>query len=300
MRETVQIPKRTVTDVQRCRRPGHGHILRTLLPLLLLVAGVTGLRGQEGREVWRIGGLVAGGLAWQTAEMTGLPDVPSCCPGYDGGSGNLLATGFGFELPVSARFSFRANLLYTQESGTLEATEEELVALDRDTAHALFLHTIESTRPSLGFEGLIGYGPIERLRVFGGLRIGLTLSGEFHQEERILEPSTLRYGDGSRVRMAFDGPLAGERPVLLAVMAGVRYDLPLNAAGSWILSPEVALMQGLTDIIEDRSWKAGGIRFGLSLQYALIDRATSTPLEPLQIEEDPDDDIREESESTGS
>src|SRR5690606_42069174 len=65
---------------------------------------------------------LAGPITHSTT-LSSLPDVPSCCPGYDGGSGLYLAGGPSFEFSFTDRFALNARLLLDRYSGTLETEE---------------------------------------------------------------------------------------------------------------------------------------------------------------------------------
>ena len=230
---------------------------------------------------WRIGGFAGWGLIDHQVEMMGLPGVPSCCPGYDGGSGNGLAFGATVEVLFQQNLSLSGRLLYAGYSGLLETEEEELVTADRDTVRATFLHSIDASLSGLALETFVTYQPIDRMGVFGGVHADFPLSTNFHQEERILEPSNIRYENDSRIRMVFDGDLPDVPSPQFSLLAGLRYILPLNSSESMNLIPEVAFWHGLSPVVSGRDWQMRGLRFGLEFQFVSIGRKEpSSPLEP--------------------
>ena len=266
------------------------HVFLTTLAMFLAVLTQMPAQAQlSQREGLRIGGLFGWGPNEQQVQMVGLPGVPSCCPQYDGGTGNNLALGLSFEMPLFARTTFNLRLLYSDYSSVLETKERELVTAEQDTVSATFLHTITTARSALALEGFISYAPVSRLQLIGGVRADYVLASTFHQEERILEPANIRYENDSRTRLVYDDDLPDAASTHIAILAGVRYDLPINNTNSLVLVPEAVLWQGVSDIIENRDWRMRGIRFGLGLQYVLFrESRMSSPLDPSPDVEWPD------------
>ena len=118
------------------------------------------------------------------------------------------------------------------------------------------------------------------LFLLGGARGDFTTSSTFHQEERILEPSSLRFENDSRTRMVFDGPLPDVGAVQVSVLFGLRYDLYLSRDGRWTASPEIIGWLGMIDVVADRSWRTNGIRLGLTLSRGMVPPGESSPLDP--------------------
>ncbi|MGE3799754.1 MAG: hypothetical protein AB7H80_01905 [Candidatus Kapaibacterium sp.] len=275
--------KKVRTYRQREQQSGQsGRMIVPVSTIILLIALCSTLPAQgQSSEGWRIGGFLGWGLIDHQVNMTGLPGVPSCCPEYNGGSGNGLALGAAVELPLSQRLSISGRLLYASYSGLLEAEEEELVTADQDTVRATFLHSIDESQSGLALESFVTFQPVNRVGLFGGVRTDFSLSTSFHQEERILEPSNIRYENDSRIRLVSDGKLPDASSLQLSLLAGIRYDLPLNTTGTMVLVPEVAFWHELSPVVGERDWQMRGIRFGLELQVISIGRAKApSPLEP--------------------
>ncbi len=258
------------------------YLFLAILAIALAMFTQTSTQAQtDQREGFRIGGLFGWGLNDQQVQITGLPGVPSCCPEYNSGNGNNLALGLGLEFPLFTKTTFGLRLLYSDYNSTLETEENELVTAEQDTVSATFLHTITTAQSALALEGFISYGPISRLQLIGGVRADYMLASTFHQEERILEPSNIRYENDSRTRLVYDNDLPDAASTHISILAGARYDLPMNSSNSLVLVPEVVLWQGVSNIVENRDWRMRGIRFGLELQYVLFrESRMSSPLDP--------------------
>jgi hypothetical protein len=155
-----------------------------------------------------------------------------------------------------------------------------------DTTTATFRHTIDAAQPAISIEATVGYRAIAGRGLSAGLRGDLMMGGTYHQTEQIASPATIRYENDQRIRLVFDGSIPQERRLHLAIVAGARYDVPLNAGRTLLLSPEVQLWQGLGDIVEGITWKMRGIRFGAGLSFILRDADREpSPLAPGRVAE---------------
>src|SRR5687768_8966069 len=95
----------------------HMHRIRTItltaLALAALMTATTSAQEPEAPiELWRAGGIAGFSLIGHaTSGMTGLPGIPSCCPGYDGGSGSGWNVGPAVELPLANKLSGTLRLM---------------------------------------------------------------------------------------------------------------------------------------------------------------------------------------------
>ncbi len=253
--------------------------------LLLLLFLSSDLIAQEGDlptvEKWRLGGHLAFGLLDYDASMSGLPEVPSCCPGYEDGSGTSLGVGFAYELPIAEPLSISSRLLFGRSSGMLEADELELVTRGTDTVRATFHHTIEASRPTILLEEMLLYHPIERFSIMGGIGLDLAVGGSYKQDEEIAAPDDIRYGDDTRRRLVYDGSIPNESTLAFSLLGGIRYDIPVNEEGTFILSPELLYWHGLSNLVNDITWKMRGIRLGVTMSWIKLGAGESpSPLGP--------------------
>lgn len=234
----------------------------------------------QSNEQWRLGGFAHWGGLDYTADMGALPGVPSCCPSYTDGGGNMFSFGLSWGLPLFSSFAWEGRLSFSRYSGALEAEELELVTAGRDTATAAFGHTIEAVQPALGIDALLSFSLLPHLKILGGIKGEWMPGGRFHQEETILSPDNIRFENDRRYRMVYDGPLPDELPFHLSLIGGLRYEIALNEKGSVLLAPEVFFRQDFIDIIEHERWRMRGFQAGLTLQF-LYEKVRPSPLDPL-------------------
>jgi hypothetical protein len=233
------------------------------------------------KALWEIGAY--GGYQWlgySADMMEGLPGVPSCAPGYQDGSGNGISIGITGEYNTPTPFSVGIKLLFTGYKGSLYVEEHELVTAEPDTVTATFGHTLTVSQPAIGAEVFAAYEAVPGLSVLAGGRVDMLLGGTYHQKEEIISPGNIRYENGLRQRLVLDGDIPAESGLHLAAIAGVRYELPLNARGTLVLAPEVTVWQGLNELVTATGWKMRGIRAGLGLSFLNFGTRVPNPLEP--------------------
>jgi|GEM_PF-2182477 len=221
-------------------------------------------------ERWRLGGYASGQWIGYTVAIKGLPDIPTCCPEYTGGTGNGFAAGFAAEtrlLDLDPRFGVGGRLLLALYSSTLTAEEHKLVTANRDTTTAVFGHTIETSQPALAADLFGTYEVIPHLSLMGGGRVDLMLGGSYYQKEEIISPETIRFENDRRLRLVSDGPVPDENAVHVAAAVGMRYDIALNADRTLLLSPEVQIWQGFSNLITGMDWTMRGVRVGINCSF---------------------------------
>lgn len=230
-------------------------------------------------ELWRIGAY--GGTQWidYDTDITGLPGVPSCCPSYTDGNGHGLTFGASVEAPIVRGLYGGFRLQFVGYEGTLAAEEQELVTADRDTTTATFGHTIDMSQSAVATEAILSVDVLPRLRFLAGARLDVMLGGTYRQQERIITPGNIRFENGLRMRMVYDGSLPRQAPTHGAVTAGFRYDFPLNNDHTLMLSPEVQVWQGFVDMVRGTELSMRGVRVGLNFYY-VARSMTSSPLDP--------------------
>lgn len=261
-------------------------VVTLLLAVTLLPLEAQRFDDLEPELIGRFGGLVAAGPVLHDANFSSLPGIPSCCPGYTDGNGFGFALGGAYELPLGEKLVGIGRLLFAGYGGTLEVEEIAFVSAERDTAEATILHTIEESRTALALETMIGYTLVDRLTLVGGLRTDLFLSGSATQEERIVEPSTIRFqGTGQVVRNTYDGELPEMNGLHVSIAAGLRYELPITSDESILLAPEILVWNDFVPVVADREWSTRGLRVGLNLLFnRFVEPERQEPLVPIEQE----------------
>ncbi len=264
--------------------PHRAALAGAMFAAAILVGMAVPLRAQSANssyEAWRAGIDAAVHVLGYTAEMSGLPGVPSCCPEYRHGTGDGFSGGAFLQVVLLRGLAAGLRVQYAISNGTLDATEQELVTAQRDTVTATFAHTITTRQPAITSEFYLSYDLFPHVSVTAGVRADAMLGGTFTQVERIESPSTILFENRSRQRMMFDGSIPQERSVFPAITLGVRYDIPLNRRRTMMLMPEVQVWQGLGTLVEGTTLGVHGVRFGLGLGFVTLGHLDGpSPLNP--------------------
>jgi hypothetical protein len=120
------------------------------------------------------------------------------------------------------------------------------------------------------------------LDVMAGLRIGTVLSATYSQDERLVDPTQpVRFEDGTTVRNATSGDLPNTSSVQAGALIGLRYMLPMNAAGTLQLVPEISYAPMFTNLVSDASWSVSPLRIGASILFSISKKVEEkSPLRP--------------------
>lgn len=209
------------------------------------------------------------GINLHLADFRALDTVPSCCPGYRNGSGLNLAFGLAPTFPLSEKIELSTRLGFHLLNGTLSRIEEIRVAGQQgEGVDGEFKHSIRSDFGLIALEPLLAYRLTDQFRILAGLRFGFLLDKRYEQKEEIISPSFGTFENGQRTRNEHHGNIPNASSIEAALSAGVSYDIPLNTAHTFFLSPEFFTNIGLTSLSKKQSWYNTTLRGGLSLKYA--------------------------------
>ncbi len=222
---------------------------------------------------------VSGGLSvnMHAADFRALPRVPNCCPLFESGSGVGPLFGIRYEHPLATSLLLSIGVDYQDGSARLSTREPVAIAAGTEVAQGAFEHSIDATIGTLGIEPTVDFHLLDGLVLRAGLRLGAMLGPTYSQLEEIVEPvgvgtflDSLGNDSGLRTRNATDGDLPDASSVLLQGVAGVEYELPINAANTLMLAPTVSYALALSDAVSGRSWRANALRVGITLKYSPI------------------------------
>ena len=217
--------------------------------------------------LWQAGFTVGGTFHAFTADMRGLPGVPSCCPTYDKGNGSGLFAGLLFDYPLASRLRIGSRLGVGLTTGEFRTEEHQFVDNGNSGLEGTIEHTINATLPTIMIEPGISYEMLNGLHGGIGVGVDLYVGSSFEQHERLISPDNIRFENDRRERMNFEGSISELNPLGFSLTGSFRYDLPMNQEESLLLSPEIIGRLGLTEVVPGTSWQASGLRFGLGIRY---------------------------------
>lgn len=247
--------------------------------LILAVIAISPLYSQEYAEEPytprdSYGVFVGFGLNLHSADFKSFAEIPSCCPGYETGSGVGINLGAFYTFPLGDLIDLSLRAKYLQLGGELSRIEEELgTTLSGDKQTLQFEHRFNAAITSVALEPLLEFKLSNEFRLRGGFRIGYLLSGNLDEHiEEVVSPSNGLFvdenGNTSRTRNNYEGEIPSLSTLDAALVFGASYDLPLNSSYTLFLVPFVDMSLGLTSFVPDFGWTANSIVGGLGLRYA--------------------------------
>jgi outer membrane protein OmpA-like peptidoglycan-associated protein len=249
--------------------------MRTLIRMMLLATLVhVGMAQPSDDERMKVGVFGHARLNLHVADFRQLPGVPCCGPGFDGGSGLGLGIGALVDLPLSERWMLQVRGMYASLGGDLTVDEQRTVNLFGEAVPGVFRHTIDASIGAVGIEALIGYHPVQRLTIGIGPTLLLPITTTYTQTEEIIEPSVggFDFRAQQRSRTIGSGDLPSTTRLQLAATLQASYDIPLDAAHHWFLTPEFGASLAFINVVDftddASSWKVHGLRGGLAVKYA--------------------------------
>jgi outer membrane protein OmpA-like peptidoglycan-associated protein len=219
-------------------------------------------------------------LVQHSATLAGIPGVPTCCNGFDGGTGSGFAIGALYQLPLARVLALQFRAGYSLLGGSLTTSETIGNAMENgNVVDATVEHRIEPTLGLVGIEPMLSWYPLDfPLAINVGVQGDLFMVKKYKQSETLITPKSATFTNGRAVRNEAEGDIEQTRladRLYVAGIIGLSYDIPLSK--DFTLAPEVAYHYGFTSIIPDSAWKAHALRFGVSLKMGLGEPSSVTP-----------------------
>jgi outer membrane protein OmpA-like peptidoglycan-associated protein len=216
------------------------------------------------------------------ASFSRLPDVPSCCDGYNNGSGTGWFLGPHLQLSFSPTWQLGLSLVYSDLSATLKENEDiGPVGTDNGIVEGLVEHRIESSTATIELRPTIRYRLIESfpMTFFTGTSVGIYVRNSYSQTEKMLSPPDYEYKPGGVVRNAYSGDVPSRNSVFLAFHAGIGYEW--QASKSIVLAPEIGAQLGVISLTSAVKWLPANIYAGIGVLYRIPEPPPPPPPPPL-------------------
>ncbi len=242
--------------------------INQFLMLALLALNVSLLNAQESADELGIYSLFQ--IHSHSADFGKLPDVPGCCPSYDGGSGNGFAAGLFWQSSINETFNLQIRLGMNFIGG--EMTKEEYIGNTYDenmnTVEALSEHKLTTNLSVFELTPMITAKPFGFPLFFNlGVQAGYIAGGTYEQSENLVSPSVARFIDGSTSRNNFDGDIEKLSSLFFAGYASLNYKIKITK--NLNLYPEAGYSLNFNELAENTPWKVNSIRIGALLSYEL-------------------------------
>jgi hypothetical protein len=235
----------------------------------------------------RWGGFLGGNYNRSRVNFYELPGLYDNLTPFVEGEGFGGYGGFLVEFPLAPWLHLGVRGSVVQQATRLVAEPEQTAvgAANGVSDVGVFMRLLDANLVSAGFQFLLGISPFQNFHLFLGARADFFVLKTYEQLEFLVEPSYGRFEDGLveyayRARNRQAGTMPGVRALgvanlSLALMGGVGYELPLNAAESLTLAPEIWVSRGLTNVIQANDvvtgepihWQLDNLHAALALRW---------------------------------
>ncbi|MBI5324883.1 MAG: hypothetical protein HZB41_06370 [Ignavibacteriae bacterium] len=160
-----------------------------IFTFILITICASAQSGPNVNESMRYGLFGGYNLNQNKALFQKLPGITNCCPNFENGSGTGINLGllFDYELPYSFRTGLKAGI--SSLNNKLSTLESTLVRIGNDTSEGVFEHSIDAEILNLTFEPYLSYNPVLGIKFSAGMSFGYLITKNFHQLEKIMQPS---------------------------------------------------------------------------------------------------------------
>jgi outer membrane protein OmpA-like peptidoglycan-associated protein len=277
-------------------RPQCGVVLAMVVFSLTTIANA-----QNSWDAVSLGAVQVGGYARGVANLY-WADFPSaargigsaaCCPEFKQGFGWGWTAGVLANFPIRSdaawmqtpavkeRFSVGVRVDWSNHSGSLFARTDSALS---NGSRASIDHTLSATLLSFGGEALLQYLITPSLQMMFGVRGGAFYRRLYTQTRSFDTASSLRWANGfASDTLARDAVIPNMTALNLdaAVVAGLRWNIPLSSRGEVILSPEILYSHPLSSLVPNRGWAHGRAQAGIALSFAVVPPPPTPP--PIAI-----------------
>lgn len=224
----------------------------------------------------RYGGFAHAMLMQHEANFAKFTSVGFCCPEPFGTTSGLgINVGgmaqFGLFGPLQLDIRLGLGLMAPQFSQIEQTTFNDP---DNNTAiPGSFEYSIATSITGLGLSVMPTYRPFGPLGIHAGLRADYLIGADFEQSERIVSPTDFIFTEtGRATRNEVSGTIPGVDRLQLTALAGVSYEIPLNANGTIMIAPEAFVAYGLTQysssLQDNGTWKSLALQAGVSMRFS--------------------------------
>ncbi len=253
--------------------------------LLLVICSANLL--SQGMNPAAAGGLRAGlnaalNINYHTSDFKALPGVPNCCPEFTSGFGFGYNIGGILEYRITETFAAQLRVNSVSHDVLLSNIESELLSLNGEPISGEFEHRLDISLSSYGIDLLGDYRIAPALSIIGGGRFGIISTHTAGQVEEIIKPENkgVFVDTGERTRNKYSGEIPDASPMIISLLGGIRYEMPLNKSASAVLAPELIFSFGLSPVIKNYSWSAHSIRLGAAILFDIGGHAPAIDKEP--------------------
>lgn len=213
-------------------------------------------------------------INYHLANFQKLPNIPSCCPNYEFGTGNGFSLGLLYERKLADQIYGTLRFGYSSLNGTMESNEPTLLAVNGNLVNGEFKHILESNLSAMSLH-LGGYYKVtDNLLASLDFNTSILSNKQYSQREVVSKPDGFvtfldsnQVDTKSRVRNSFSGEILNTS-MLFALNLGVSYQLPMNQEKTLFIQPEVFYNYNYNNVVQNLDWSINNLRIGLAIKYS--------------------------------
>jgi outer membrane protein OmpA-like peptidoglycan-associated protein len=230
----------------------------------------------------RVGVAIGASLNVHGAGFVKLPGTPNCCPEFTSGFGvGPYAALVGY-IPLSESFRLGLRAGYLKHDAELTRSEQIAVEGDDGPIATSAEHSIDGSLASLSAEVRGELSVTRRFWLALGTRVGSMIQKEFSQREQLGDAAPGVFENGRRTRNEFSGEIPDASGIAAALLFGAGYDVPLDADGYFLASPEVTFGLALASVNDSVDWMPHALQIGVAFTYDFAKYRKPEPIpEPI-------------------
>lgn len=239
--------------------------------LLILFCFAASISRSENDSLYlgsKYGGVVNLNYNLHSVDLRNLPSVPDSVPHFAVGNNLGFTIGAFYEYRFTQRSSILLRGLYSYHPANISGKTPKSLLLNGSDTLGSIRHNLSADLSNVKIEPLYCYRLFGEFSFLGGLNIGTRFEKTFSHDEEVVSPEGAVFENGSPKRSGTDEVIKSDLGLQTGIITGLRYDIPLNFNGKWLLGLEMIYETGFSDIASDLTWDANAFRVGFSIKYS--------------------------------
>ncbi|MDQ1266214.1 MAG: hypothetical protein QG635_1366 [Bacteroidota bacterium] len=204
------------------------------------------------------------------ASFIELPKAPSCCMGYNGGSGYGFDFGILNEQPVSKHLFIATRIGFYWNEVNQRSDDYLKLGYNGEEIDGVFQHQLTTTHSSMFGQLMLGARLYDRLLFYLGGNLDYFLYNNFDQREVLIKPEIYgTFENGKRVRNIYTTQnIRNALDYNFSIIGGAGFEFPMNKKRTVRLAPEAFIAYTLLPLIDTYDWYALSVHIGVAIKFS--------------------------------
>jgi hypothetical protein len=235
--------------------------------MVLMVVATAHAVAEDSTRTIRVGAGLFGGVNVHVADFSSLPELPSCCPRFQQGSGLSAAGMLWGEYPVFGSLAVGLRVGFGSIGGLLRSLERKPVLIDDTPTEAVIQHTLSATVRAMRWEAYAAVRASALLDVYLGAGTDVIQTADATIREELVQPDRGTFENGERIRNQRAATLASAPRAMTSLVAGMRVAVGLDSDRRWSLIPELSFRYALDRLVRSSQWYVYSVMVGVGLAF---------------------------------